>query len=283
MSNNSSVSWRRVNRSSPCKLCGKPDWCIVSADGAAAICARVESPKRCGESGWLHRLGGVEDRRTVRSVLIRASDETKLTTAALESLTRRYVEAATDSAVADFAGSLGVSVASLRALHVGWDGLAWAFPMQDAEGRIIGIRRRLRNGEKLSVKGGREGLFVPIGLASIDPLLLVEGPTDTAAMLDPGFSCIGRPSCIGGIRHAVKIATGREVVVVADNDGPGQRGAAALASALRAYCPAVRIISPPIGVKDSRAWKQSGAARADVLAAIENARPLALAVRTVAR
>jgi hypothetical protein len=54
------------------------------------------------------------------------------------------------------------------------------------------------------------------------------------------------------------------VVVVADADEPGRRGAEKLASVLRVYVPGVRVIEPPDGVKDVRAWKRAGATRADV-------------------
>jgi len=61
---------KRVNRETPCPVCGKTDWCLVSADKSAAICARVEegSKKRSGDAGWLfvfddkHRTRNVECR-----------------------------------------------------------------------------------------------------------------------------------------------------------------------------------------------------------------------------
>jgi hypothetical protein len=38
----SGTAWPRVSRTHPCPVCGKPNWCLVSADGTAAICQRVE-------------------------------------------------------------------------------------------------------------------------------------------------------------------------------------------------------------------------------------------------
>jgi len=46
----------RVNGSRKCPACKKGDWCLISPDGKSCICTRVESRKRCGEAGWLHRL-----------------------------------------------------------------------------------------------------------------------------------------------------------------------------------------------------------------------------------
>jgi hypothetical protein len=53
------TKWQRVSKRRKYPVCGRPDWCpyIGPPDNPeAAICARVESSKRCGEVGWLHRL-----------------------------------------------------------------------------------------------------------------------------------------------------------------------------------------------------------------------------------
>lgn len=73
--------WRRVSKRWPCSICGRPDWCLYAGpngDPTAAICPRVESGKRAGEAGWLHRLR--DDglwRPAARSVTI-AQDEPAL-------------------------------------------------------------------------------------------------------------------------------------------------------------------------------------------------------------
>lgn len=56
--------WQRVTRSHPCPICGKPDWCAVSADGRLARCQRVEQgafktgTDKNGQIYYLHRLNG---------------------------------------------------------------------------------------------------------------------------------------------------------------------------------------------------------------------------------
>src|SRR5262249_4713057 len=151
--------------------------------------------------------------------------------------------------------------ASLSALRVGWSisHRAWAFPMTDNAGNVLGIRLRRPNGSKFAVRGGREGLFIPSTLnAASAPLLIAEGPTDVAALLDMGFqNVVGRPNCTGGVGLLVRMIRQhqpRHVVIVSDNDKPGQIGAANLASVLVTYTPAVRIVAPPIGLKDVRDW-----------------------------
>jgi phage/plasmid primase-like uncharacterized protein len=191
----------------------------------------------------------------------------------LHLLAQNYQTAVNPIRLDRFAHSMGLSAASLRRLGIGWafESGAWAFPMCDAQGNVIGIRLRFQTGKKRAVTGGREGLFIPSDLTDGDMVLIAEGPTDTAALLDLGFSAVGRPSCNGGRKLLVQLVQERRpssVVIVSDNDSPGQRGAMALASALRRHC-GVRVIRPPAGIKDARAWKRSGATAADIQAAID--------------
>ena len=65
---------------------------------------------------------------------------------------------------------------------------------------------------------------------------------------------------------------------MADGDGPGQHGADNLASVLLCYVPTLRVITPPAGTKDARAWLQAGGKRADVDAAIGAAPARRLAI-----
>lgn len=54
-------AWRRATPAAPCPVCGKPDWCSVSADCATAHCRRVSAGglrrvDRAGVEFWVHRL-----------------------------------------------------------------------------------------------------------------------------------------------------------------------------------------------------------------------------------
>jgi 5S rRNA maturation endonuclease (ribonuclease M5) len=277
-----SSTWQRVSRSRLCPVCKKPDWCLYAGDPGnptAAICARVESRNRRGEAGWFHGLrdgGGAGQRR--RRVIRRSVGVRTAPTEDLAEMAGNCQFAATADAVAGLASELGVTPASLRRLSLGWSAkhTAWTFPMRDAHDNVLGIRLRLPDGRKLSVPGGREGLFIPGALDYRGRLLIGEGPTDTAALLDLGFDAVGRASCTGGAKLLVEFMRRHqpaEVVIVADADAPGQRGARKLAANLAAYCRAVRVITPPAGVKDAREWKRHGVTHADVEAAI-NVTPL---------
>jgi hypothetical protein len=279
--------WQRVSKRRPCPVCDRPDWCLFTGDPSnptAVICARVESRKRCGEGGWLHVLRNdpvwAPWRRTIHTVVMKM--ESNGTNFAR--LAARYQQQVNPDALKALADRLGLSVESLTRLSVGWSASnrAWAFPMHDAAGGVLGIRLRLPNGKKLSVRGGKEGLFIPAGLTPRGRLLVTEGPTDCAALLDLGFAAVGRPSCTGGVKLLVELVTmmkPTEVVIVADADSPGQRGAESLAAVLVAYWGVLKIIAPPVGIKDAREWKRSGATTTDVQAVVDAAPIRRLGVR----
>jgi hypothetical protein len=150
--------------------------------------------------------------------------------------------------------------------------------MRDAVGRIIGIRLRKWSGYKFAVPGSHNGLYIPdTHTPPIPHLLIAEGTTDTAALLSMGLAdTVGRPSCSGGTRlliDLVRLHQVEQATILAHNDEPGVSGAESLASRLAVYVPTVRIIKPPIGVKDARVWLQQGATAADVTAAVRAASP----------
>lgn len=272
----------RVSSRQPCPICSKPDWCLVAEDGSRAICQRIESGRRAGEAGWLHVLqaGAVRlpARRAV-AIELRSRDFTDVAAAA-----ERFCDPEGPTGVGDLASLLGVSARALTRLHVGWNGWAWTFPMKDARGATIGIRLRRPDGGKLAVKGSRQGLFIPDGIDPRERLLVVEGPTDTAAALDLGFAAIGRPSCSGGVelvRNYIAGALTKEVTVFADADGPGRAGATLLAKRLAPFA-RVRVAEPPGAHKDLREWTRAGACTADVERAVESALQVHVSVRAQA-
>jgi len=62
--------------------------------------------------------------------------------------------------VEDLAHDLGVSARSLVSIGIGWmpDEGCWVFPERDADGEIVGLVRRFKNGKKLSAKDSKRGL-----------------------------------------------------------------------------------------------------------------------------
>ncbi len=270
-----------------CPICDHADWCLVAADGSACICPRIESNKRIGDAGWLHRLNGATA-RVIAGNTARPPSTPRLSVEALTRLVGRFQRDLSAKRVNGLAHSLGVTAESLHRLGIGWswDHTAFAFPMSGADGRVRGIRLRTLSGRKFCIPGSTIGLFIPRGLRPEDHLLAAEGESDTGALLDFGFSVVGRPSCSSGtalLVELVKLHHPSYVTVVADAGEPGQRGAAALASTLAAHVPTVKVISPPAGIGDAREWKRRGARRHDILAAIEAVEPVKLRITTTIR
>jgi len=273
----SGSNWRRVSRGEPCPICQRPDWClVVGPEGSpeAVICPRVESQQRAGEGGWLHILRD-SSRPAARSISIAMDDGPGADFVKLATDYQRAIRAE-PYRLARLAHSLELSIASLQRLGVGWSARhrAYTFPLRRGDGTICGLRLRSPAGRKWAVRGSRQGIFIPADLDATGRLLIAEGPTDTATCLDWGLSAIGRPSCSGGTRDAVAYVRQHRpagVVVMADADEPGRRGAEALAGVLVANTAACRVIAPPPETKDARAWRRSGASAKDVLAAIDAA------------
>ncbi len=152
----------RVTKSNPCPICNRPDWCLIAADGSAAICQRVQdgSVKRAGDAGWLHVLTeDIARRFEARSRRPRRSERKRHVGSKVDfvKLSREYRQRISRRQVDMLAKSLGVTAASLVRLGVGWDGEAFCFPMSDESSRVIGIRRRFGNGRKLCVTGSSNG------------------------------------------------------------------------------------------------------------------------------
>jgi len=78
------------------------------------------------------------------------------------------------------------------------------------------------------VKGSKSGLFLNRESVHVNTLLIVEGPTDTAAAIDIGFPVIGHPACLGCedmIVELVREHGAGTTLIIADANEPGQRGA----------------------------------------------------------
>ena len=202
--------WPKFTKQNPCPACQRWDWTCRMGD-KLFICMRASSNRPAKDGGWYHSIGDKpKPYLPVRKSAPRLIDADKI----IAKSEKHELEA--------LAIELGVSLDSLNALEVGWNSehQAWAVPMRDGANKIIGIHLRKDDGSKLAIKGSQNGLFIAqkdlVGIPFI-----VEGMSNTAALLDMGFWACGRPSCNTGgeqLKSLLKAIGAFRAVLVSDND-----------------------------------------------------------------
>ena len=242
------LHYNRVSISMPCPVCKKPDWCLVSDCGQYAICQRIESSRNKGKAGWLHLLDGQKfdpPKKIVRTVINPHNQE---------AIQKIYLNLDfSDKALLPLAEQLKVSLDSLRNLGVGKSTSAWDFPMYNAQREIIGIKRRNLEGKKWCAVGSRLGLYIPKFFNEHIQTIILEGESDTAAMLTKGYNTIGRPNTTAGVPYMIDLLQNQGTVILADNDTPGIESAYKLRERLGSR--SCVVICP---MKDARLWINSG-------------------------
>lgn len=251
----------RARRGLPCPVCEHlhrdPSWCLIDKARGLAICPRVASKRKCGDAGWLHRMdGGAVGGLDVR-VKPRAQPPADFSDRWLQAFRRTTAES-----VAALAQRLGLPVPYVRMVPQGREGGAWVFPMTDGTD-VVGLKVRTEDGLKVCAKGSRLGVIVPTAFMPDAPELWVtEGESDLMAAVGAfGVNAVARPGCTSCTRIISRMAAGRHLIVLADNDGPGIDGAQRLVQAC-ANAKSATVLAPP--AKDVRDWVKRGATSADL-------------------
>lgn len=235
--------WLHCTRSNPCPICQKPDWCCIGQ--RFVNCMRIASEHPCKNGGWLHSTGSTME---LRPLPRRPGRVAKIDA---PSLMQGFDRETTVGMIEQLAFELGVSADSLEAIGAAWafGHGAWAYPMRDWRGSIIGVRLRDHNGHKWAITGSHAGLFY--GEDKAHTVYICEGPTDTAAAMTIGLCAIGRPSCRGCEEEVDKLIHrkgARVAVILADNDGPGYDGAQKLQTMLSV--PSVIMVPPAKDIRE---------------------------------
>ena len=257
------MNWLRVTKKNPCPVCGKPDWCGVSADGTMAICMRRPSPHPARNGGSLHILSD-----PIPKYSLPPPSPPRKPKIAVLYFWEKWRRKTDPYELEDFADALGVDACALDRIGAARARNAWVFPMRNGAGQIVGIRFRGDDGGKWALRGSAEGLFFDATAPDDRTAIICEGPTDTAAVMTLGYYAVGRPSCRGAVQHTKDLLKRQHIkraVIVSDNDEidphtgrrPGQSGAAALAAQLSGIL--TKIITPP--AKDIRQAVAGGLSR----------------------
>ena len=174
----------------------------------AVICARIESPKRCGEGGWLHVLRDdgptwAPWQRSIRVAVRMMSEPSngKPDFAKLAADFRASGQArGPRQAGGGPRGDCREPAAAGHRLVGKTSGVV--IPDEQRGRRRVGHPvAAARRQEAESSRAGKEGLFIPEGIDAHGLLLIAEGPTDTAALLGPRILC-GRSPELYGWRQA---------------------------------------------------------------------------------
>ncbi len=263
----------RATRGRPCPICGGTSWCVHSDQGA--LCPRsdgVGSVQQCGEFGNLYVFDQAMTRPIPRSNLSRPLPKPDEKSA--DELHAYFAPMAHQAAVKAplhrLADTFGVSVETLKSMHVGrleaYGRQWWSIPERDAAGRIIGLSLRGDDGSKIAMKGSKRGLTYADNWDQGGPIFIVEGASDVAVCSAMGLTAIGRPSNVGGVPFVLdmlgQLKPGRRIVIVGENDEkpdgrwPGKEGAEALLLDLTGKLSdvSIEVAYPPDGRKDIREW-----------------------------
>lgn len=117
---------------------------------------RIESDKSMRNGGWLHKSDDAPRYVPIRQAI----PDTHIDA---HGLWKRWFDATEFHHLDGLGTSLGVDTDALKSIGCAWASPynAWAFPMKDAKGNVIGIRLRREDGSKFAVKGSKSGLFIP--------------------------------------------------------------------------------------------------------------------------
>jgi hypothetical protein len=186
-------------------------------------------------------------------------------------IARRAIRRLTTADLTKLGQQLTIPTWALKQVHVGvtqvQDGVVYTFPEFDGKGNITGIAIRFADGKKRCLHRSQRGLTLPKDWQQGDgPILIVEGASDTAALVAMGLNAVGRPSAGGGIDALLQllepIPLEREIIVLGEFDAkpdgswPGREGALKVAHALAdgLHRPITTSL-PPSKAKDIRAWR----------------------------
>jgi len=260
--------WVAVNRSIPCPICLKTDWCLLHIDGKKVICPRIKSNVRLGEAGFLHKVhdnglkNSTKPNKRTSNLCVNWFN--------IQKLYRRKLKKKGNAHV--LLKQLGLkNLESLTRFGLGWDGDAWTYPCYDGGKNIVGIMRRFEDGRKLFVSRSRPGLFLPKMNSFEGNVFICEGMSDSASMIDLGFRAIGRANCQTGIQYIKQLLhhhrnAVKQVTIVGDNDldnvqgNVGKGGAMKLARELYGGNQLIACLEIPDEFKDIRQWITEGGA-----------------------
>lgn len=145
----------------------------------------------------------------------------------------------------------GFTDATIVERLLGWDGQRVTIPIHDEKGKLLNVRRYLRDGKgdagkMLWLRSGAESVLYPLTVPLAGEMVLVEGEWDAILMHQQGFVNTLTVTSGAGIWHPhfTPLFADRKVTIIYDNDEAGRKGAARVAAILSPVAD-VRILQIP--------------------------------------
>jgi len=140
----------------------------------------------------------------------------------------------------------GLTDATIGHAEIGWDGQRYTFPIRDAAGRLVNVRRYRPGADNKWVNcagAGQDRLYAPHGGDLPAALLLCAGELDMWLAWQHGYNACTFTGGEGKIPDATELERLRDrtVVVAYDADAAGSKGAAKVAAALSRIARSVRL------------------------------------------
>lgn len=270
--------WTRCTKATRCPICGRDKYCMIADNANVVLCTKTfDAPP-----GWYK----IKDAPEGEGGIYRKG-EPKQRGPSWNERAREMKLALSTAKLNEFAAVLGLPADSFKALDIGWydddkKQRAYSFPERNGSGTTVGVNLQTLGRDKWMVPKSHHGLFIPNNLIHLpDPVLIVEGASDTAACHAVKVAAVGRPSNRGGVEHLLKLLKDRDVIVVGEHDPkddgrwPGRDGAVAVAGKLaQGWGRPVKWAMTPEKAKDVRVWVRDRLGRE---------KPEAIGVQLVAR
>jgi len=249
----------RCDHKHPCKICGSTKWCLFSDDGLYCSCKKISegAVTNLGQLGFLHKL---KEREDLTGYTTQPKPQVNW-----KQLQRDYsLQLSTYRKYPTLAGIDNPN--TYQEFFMGWNGKGWTFPVWGEHLQIAGMQVRFPDGVKCSVTGTQIGVFVPKTIMAHDGIIgVAEGLSDAMAACELGIKTVGKWNCSTPHETLLTLIVGKfkptkGILIFADNDGPGKKGAVELRGMLKTYLPNLptKTIVPPLGVKDLREYKRLG-------------------------
>lgn len=257
--------WREVSKGEVCPICEKPDWCsVVGPEGAieACVCMRIESTNTRPNGGWLHKLRESSDWQPTTPVSRGNSDKPRTFATAHEAIAALEKQHGTRSKIWKyFAAGEPVGVV------IRWD--------RDGEKTIRPVSR-VEGGWIIGAMPDPRPLYQLSDVQAADLVFVCEGEKAADAVRSLGLAAT---TSAGGSSAAAKTdwspLTGKQVVILPDNDSPGEKYAKQVQAILGGLTPmpTVKVVGltglPPTG--DAADWLEAGGTHEQLQALVNEA------------